>query len=105
MKRNQGNMRKRKSSKKKKNFNIVHVAAFAFILYFLVTFSDQQIKINKYNSQIDMYEKEIEAKQDLVEYYQNKNENIKTDEYIESVAREKLELVKPFDIVYIDSNK
>lgn len=105
MKRNQGNMRKRKSSKKKKNFNIVHVATFAFILYFIVTFSDQQIKINKYNSQIDMYEKEIEAKQDLVEYYQNKNENIKTDEYIESVAREKLELVKPFDIVYIDSNK
>ena len=105
MKRNQGNMRKRKSSKKKKNFNIVHVVAFAFILYFLVTFSDQQIKLNKYNSQIDMYQKEIEAKQDLVEYYNNKNENIKTDEYIESVAREKLELVKPFDIVYIDSNK
>ncbi len=105
MKRNQGNMRKRKSTKKKKSFNIVHVAAFAFILYFLVTFSDQQIKLNKYNSQIDMYQKEIEAKQDLVEYYNNKNENIKTDEYIESVAREKLELVKPFDIVYIDSNK
>ena len=62
-------------------------------------------QINKYNSQIEMYKKQIEAKQDLVEYYNNKNENIASDEYIESVAREKLELVKPYDVVYIDSNK
>ena len=52
-----------------------------------------------------MYTKEIESKQNLVEYYNNKNENIKSDEYIESVAREKLGLVKPYETVYIDSNK
>ena len=106
MKRNQGNMRKRRNvKKKKKSFNIVHLASIAFVLYFDFTFCDQQIKINKYNSQIEMYKKQIEAKQDLVEYYNNKNENITSDEYIESVAREKLELVKPYDVVYIDSNK
>ena len=52
-----------------------------------------------------MYTKEIEAKQYLVEYYNNRNENITSDEYIESVAREKLGLVKPYEIVYVDSNK
>ena len=52
-----------------------------------------------------MYENEIKSKQNLVEYYNNKNENISTDEYIESVAREKLGLVKPYETVYIDANK
>ena len=54
---------------------------------------------------IEMYEKEIKSKQNLVEYYNNKNENISTDEYIESVAREKLGLVKPYETVYVDANK
>ena len=52
-----------------------------------------------------MYNKEIEAKKSLVEYYKNQNENISSDEYIESVAREKLGLVKPYETVYVDSNK
>lgn len=91
--------------KRKKSLNIVHVISFAFIVYFGFTFFNQQLKINKYNSQIEMYTKEIESKQQLVEYYNNKNENITSDEYIESVAREKLGLVKPYETVYVDSNK
>ena len=106
MKRNQGNMRKRRNvKKKKKSFNIVHLAAIAFVLYFGFTFCDQQIKINKYNSQIEMYNKEIEAKQNLVEYYNTQSENITSDEYIESVARERLGLVKPYETIYVDANK
>lgn len=98
-------MKGKNVKKRKKSLNIVHLVSVVFIAYFSVTFFDQQIKINKYNSQIDMYTKEIEAKQYLVEYYNNRNENITSDEYIESVAREKLGLVKPYEIVYVDSNK
>ncbi len=95
-----GNIRKRK-----KSLNIIHVISIIFLVYFGYTFFNQQLKINKYNSQIEMYENEIKSKQNLVEYYNNKNENISTDEYIESVAREKLGLVKPYETVYIDANK
>jgi cell division protein FtsB len=91
--------------KRKKSLNIVHVISVVFIAYFGFTFFNQQLKLNKYNSQIELYTKEIESKQNLVEYYNNKNENISSDEYIESVAREKLGLVKPYEVVYVDSNK
>ncbi len=105
MVRNQEMKGRRKIKKRKKSLNIVHVISIVFIAYFGFTFFNQQLKLNKYNSQIEMYTKEIEAKQYLVEYYNNKNENISSDQYIESVAREKLGLVKPYETVYVDSNK
>lgn len=105
MVRNQGTKGRKIVKKRKKSLNMIHVISIAFIIYFAITFFDQQLKLNKYNSQIEMYTKEIEAKQNLVEYYNNKNENIASDEYIESVAREKLGLVKPYETVYVDSNK
>ena len=79
--------------------------AIAFVVYFAYTFFDQQVKINRYNSQIEMYNQEIEAKQNLVEYYNTQSENITSDEYIESVARERLGLVKPYETIYVDANK
>ena len=102
MVRNQVKKGRKNVKKRKKSLNIIHVISIAFIAYFGITFFNQQLKLNKYNSQIEMY---TEAKQYLVEYYNNKNENISTDEYIESVAREKLGLVKPYETVYVDSNK
>lgn len=105
MKTNQMMKGKRNTRKRRKSLNIVHVVVIVFVVYFGYTFFDQQLKLNKYNSQIEMYQKEIESKQNLVEYYNNKNENITTDEYIESVAREKLGLVKPYETIYVDANK
>ena len=101
---NQRTKEKRRVNKKKKNVSIVHIMTILFITYFGFTFFNQQLKLNKYNSQIEMYEKEIESKQNLIEYYKSRKENITTDEYIESVAREKLGLVKPYEKVYIDAN-
>ena len=91
--------------KKKTRVQLSHVVAIAFVMYFSYTFFDQQLKINRYNSQIEMYNKEIEAKQNLVEYYNTQSENITSDEYIESVARERLGLVKPYETIYVDANK
>ncbi len=100
-----GNRRVVKKVKKKKGVQLSHIVTIAFVVYFGYTFFSQQLKINRYNSQIEMYNKEIEAKQNLVEYYNAQNENISSDEYIESVARERLGLVKPYETVYIDANK
>ncbi len=91
--------------KKRKNINIMHIIGVIFCIYFVYTFLDQQIKINNYDSQIEMYETDIEAKNKLVEYYSNQSENIQSDEYIESVAREKLGYVKPYEKIFIDANR
>ena len=91
--------------KKKTRVQLSHIVAIAFVMYFSYTFFDQQLKINRYNSQIEMYNKEIEAKQNLVEYYNTQNDNITSDEYIESVARERLGLGKPYETIYVDANK
>ena len=76
-----------------------------FIGYCAYTLFDQQIQINKYNSQISMYEKEIESKNELISYYNEQKNNVNSDEYIEEVARESLGLVKPYEKIFIDANK
>ncbi len=102
-------MKKRKKTKEKTkikfNFRFSYLFLLAFVIYFIYTVVDQQIQINKYNSQISMYEEDMEAKASLVEYYNNQEKNINSDEYIESVARETLGYVKPYEKVFIDTNK
>jgi len=104
------NMRQKKSrnrviKKEKKSINIIHIIGIVFCIYFVYTLFDQQVKINNYNSQIEMYESDIKAKNDLVEYYSKQSKNIQSDEYIESVAREKLGYVKPYEKIFIDANR
>ena len=103
-------MRQKKSknkgiNKKKRKINIMHVVVFLFGIYFVCTFLEQQTKINNYNSQIEMYEADIKIKNNLVEYYSRQNQNIQSDEYIESVAREKLGYVKPYEKIFVDANR
>jgi len=59
-------------------------------------------------SQVRRFEKRIEALQQEIKYYTQANENLReqinvlrSDQYIEKVAREKLGLVKPGEIQYI----
>lgn len=100
-------MRQKKSNKKvqKKNINIIHIISVLFCIYFVYTMFDQQIKINNYNSQIEMYEKDIETKNNLVGYYSKQSQNTQSDEYIESVAREKLGYIKPYEKIFVDANR
>ena len=78
---------------------------FAFSIYFVYTFIEQQVQINKYDSEIEMYTADIENKRELVNYYNNQKGNTKSDEYIENVARESLGYVKPYEKIFIDANK
>ncbi len=90
---------------KKKKFKLVHLFVVVFGIYFVYTLVGQQIQINKYDSQIQMYTADIKNKTDLIEYYNKQKNNIQTDEYIESVARETLGYVKPYEKIFIDANK
>lgn len=98
------NNKSKKNVKKKKN-GLVHVLFICFMVYFTYTFIDQQVQINKYDSQIKMYRADIKAKKDLTEYYNNQKGSTNSDEYIENVARESLGYVKPYEKIFIDVNK
>lgn len=90
---------------KKKKIKPVMIVLFAFSIYFVYTFIEQQVQINKYDSEIEMYTADIENKRELVNYYNNQKGNTKSDEYIENVARESLGYVKPYEKIFIDANK
>lgn len=90
---------------KKKKIRPVMIVLFAFSMYFVYTFIEQQVQINKYDSEIEMYTADIENKRELVNYYNNQKGNTKSDEYIENVARESLGYVKPYEKIFIDANK
>lgn len=103
-------MKKKENQKieveKKDGKNSILILCLAiFSIYFVYTFFDQQTQLNKYNSQIDVYKKEIASKQELAEYYKNQSDNIESDEYIEQVARDSLGYVKPYEKVFVDTNK
>ncbi len=90
---------------RKKKIRPVMIVLFAFSIYFVYTFIEQQVQINKYDSEIEMYTADIENKRELVNYYNNQKGNTKSDEYIENVARESLGYVKPYEKIFIDANK
>lgn len=96
--------KKEKKQINKKN-RILVLCFILFSIYFVYTFFEQQIQINKYDSQIEMYNAEIASKNELAKYYKEQSKNISTDEYIEQVARESLGYVKPYEKVFIDTNK
>ena len=96
---------KAKSIERKKKINILSIF-FVFIgVYFVTTFVDQQISINRYSSQIDMYKGDIANKEALTKYYDEQQASVETDEYIEQVARDNLGLVKPYEKIFVDVNK
>lgn len=91
--------------KNNKKNGLIKAASLFFIVYFIYTMVNQQIQINKYNSQIEMYSSDIETKQKLVEYYKNQKNNIQSDQYIETVARDILGYVKPYEKIFVDVNR
>ena len=94
-----------KKIKMKRKIRFVHVVFLVFTLYFAYTVFNQQIQINKYDSQIQMYKSDIDNKNELIEYYSDQNLNVNSDEYIESVARDTLGYVKPYEKIFIDANR
>lgn len=98
-------VKKKKEKKVNKKNRILAICFVLFSIYFVYTFFEQQIKINNYDSQIEMYNSEITSKNELTKYYKEQSKNISTDEYIEQVARETLGYVKPYEKVFVDTNK
>lgn len=84
---------------------IVNLILVLVIIYAIFTFISQQSKLNTYNQDISYYSSQIEDLKDKKEELLATQESVNSPEYIEKVAREKLDMYLPNETVYIDSNK
>lgn len=75
------------------------------ILYVSITFIDQQKSINAYNNEQENLRNKIKAQKEYNQSLLATKENISSPEYIEELAREKLDMYLPNEKVYIDISK
>ena len=81
------------------------VLLIAGIIYFLYIFSVQQTKLDSYGKDKQYYEAQIASLKDQKEELLKIKENVNSPEYIEEMAREKLDMYLPNERVYIDMGK
>lgn len=92
--------------KNKKNSNLlIKVLILFFTIYFIYTLIAQQKTLNSYAREKERYNEQIEVAEDEQKELQEMKENINSDEYIEQIAREKLDMYYPNERVYIDTEK
>ena len=80
------------------------VVLVALVMYSIVTFAKQETQFKKYDKDLQMYSSLINDENLKNEQLTEIKNRISTDEYIEEVARDRLGLVKPNEIVFIDAS-
>ena len=88
--------------KKENKKNIVDTIS---AVYILETFINQQKTLNQYKSEASTYSEQLETAKETNSELQKTKENVNSTEYIEEVAREKLDMYLPNERVYIDISK
>ncbi len=91
-----------KAGKKSK---LIFIALTLFIVYFAITFIEQQKIINLKTKQIKDINEKIAEEQRINEELNKSLEIIGSDEYVEKVARERLGMVKSGEKLFVDTNK
>ena len=78
------------------------IIIFTLFIYATVIFINQQKTINSYNNQKHYLSLKIEKKKEDNQTLISEKNNINSTEYIEKMAREKLDMYLPNERVYID---
>lgn len=88
----------------KKLFNLSKKVVFIVLtIYAIITFCNQQKILNTYASNKAELSTKIEEAKDKQQELDSQKENSNSSEYIESVARDKLNMYLPNEKVYINS--
>lgn len=82
-----------------------NIAVIAFIIYAMTTFMNQEKVLSSYKEQEMQVANQIEEAKEYQEELNINKENANSLEYIEKVAREKLNMYYPNEKIYIDSSK
>ena len=89
--------------KKNKIFKkILFIIIFIYIAY---VFIEQQKVLNSYKNNKEYYISKIEEQEKYKETLISMKENVDSTEYIEEMAREKLDMYLPNERVYVDMGK
>jgi cell division protein FtsB len=88
--------------KKGNMFRLGSLFMIALIIYFAYIAVNQQGMINAKNKELEEVREKIAEEMRVNEELQKEMESIDSDEYIEKVAREKLDMVKRGERVYVD---
>ena len=78
---------------------------FGIMAYVLYVFVGQQKTLNSYKNTQDYYNEQLTKQLAYQESLYETKTNINSKEYIEEVAREKLDMYLPNERVYIDMSK
>ena len=76
----------------------------ALLLYSGIVIAKQEMTFQKYDRELANYNNMINEEEMKREQLMNTRSHISTKEYVEEVAREKLGLVMPNEIVFKDAN-
>lgn len=90
---------------KKKKFRLRHLLLLLFSLYVATTFISQQKTLRELKAQKRMKEEEIVELEKEVEQLNDEINHSDSLEFVEKVAREELNMVKPNEVIYVDKNK
>lgn len=89
-----------------KKKNLIKKALFVVaIIYVTTIFINQQKSLNSYKNEQDILNQKIAQQKEYKEQLLQTKENISSPEYIEEIAREKLDMYLPNEKVYIDISK
>lgn len=98
-------MGKRKSNKKRKGISIFHIILAVLSVYVVVTFINQEFVIRDLNKQNKVADTDLKDLKENIKNLEKKIDKSETVEYIERIAREELDMVKPNEIIYKDKDK
>lgn len=82
-----------------------NILVIAFIIYAMTTFIDQEKVLSSYKEQELEVTNQIEEAKEYQEELNISKENANSLEYIEQVAREKLNMYYPNEKIYVDNSK
>lgn len=89
-----------------RNKKILKVIIILIVLsYFIYIIVKQQTILNSYKSEQDYVSEQIQEQQEYKNELADMKANINSDEYIEQIARDKLDMYLPNERVYVDANK
>jgi len=77
----------------------------AILIYVLYIFIGQQKTLNSYKNSEEYYVSKIQEQEEYKENLMSMKENVDSTEYIEEMAREKLDMYLPNERVYVDMGK
>lgn len=86
---------------KKKIYTKIIIFFVAF--YAIFTFTNQQITLNEYDNDCKELEVKIEQAKSEKQELDQKKEDVNSLDFIEQLAREKLDMYLPNEKVYVDS--